>query len=80
MFGDQSDEVVEEFAPRPIRQLVLFGQACGELVKRNRNIVSPGASGDDARPKPAGFYPSPRPQNVARCRDRNLQLRVRRNL
>ena len=39
MLGDQSDKVVEEFAPRPFCQLVLFGQACGELGKRNRNLV-----------------------------------------
>ena len=32
MLGHQSDKVVEEFAPRPFCQLVLFGQACGELV------------------------------------------------
>ena len=25
MFGDQGDEIVDEFAPRPFRQLVLLG-------------------------------------------------------
>jgi len=40
MLGDQSDQVVKEFALRPFRQLVLFGQACGELGKRNRKLVS----------------------------------------
>jgi hypothetical protein len=30
-----------KFAPRPFRQLVLFGQACGELVERNRNFGQP---------------------------------------
>ena len=32
VLGDQTDEVVQEFASRAFRQLVLFGQACGELV------------------------------------------------
>ena len=39
MLGDQTDEVVQEFAPRAFRQLVFFGQACGELGERNRNVV-----------------------------------------
>ena len=32
MLGDQSDKVVEEFAPRPFCQLVLFGQACASWL------------------------------------------------
>src|SRR5262249_2327107 len=39
MLGDQTDEVVQEFAPRAFRQLVFFGQACAELGERNRNVV-----------------------------------------
>ena len=39
VLGDQTDEVVQEFAPRAFRQLVFFGQACGELGERNRNCV-----------------------------------------
>jgi hypothetical protein len=31
MLGDQTDEVVQEFASCAFRQFVLFGQACGEL-------------------------------------------------
>jgi N-acetylmuramoyl-L-alanine amidase len=46
----------------------------GSVVKH----TAPGLSGDDARPKPAGFYRCVQPQNVARCRDHNLQLKVRR--
>src|SRR6516225_11973665 len=40
VLGDQTDEVVQELAPRAFRQLVLFSQACGELGERNRNLVS----------------------------------------
>ena len=39
VLGDQTDEVVQEFASRAFRQLVFFGQACGELGERNRNVV-----------------------------------------
>src|SRR6516164_3052839 len=39
-FFNQTDEVVQELAPRAFRQLVLFSQACGELGERNRNLVS----------------------------------------
>jgi hypothetical protein len=38
VLGDQTNEVVQEFASRAFRQLVLFGQACGELVERNRTV------------------------------------------
>src|SRR4030095_6043996 len=43
------------------------------------DIVTPQVPDDSARPRPPGSYPSVRPQNVGRCRDRNLRLRVRRN-
>jgi hypothetical protein len=33
VLGDQTDEVVQEFASRAFRQLMLFSQTCGELVE-----------------------------------------------
>ena len=42
MLGDQTDEVVEEFASRAFCQLMLFGQARGELGQRNGNFIRHG--------------------------------------
>src|SRR6516225_10162693 len=39
VLGDQTDEVVQEFASRAFRQLMFFGQARGELGERNRDVV-----------------------------------------
>ena len=39
VLGDQTDEVVQEFASRAFRQLMFFGQARGELGERNRNCA-----------------------------------------
>ena len=39
VLGDQTDEIVQKFASRAFGQLVLFGQACRELVERNRNCT-----------------------------------------
>src|SRR5262249_41404154 len=43
------------------------------------NLVSPQVPNDDVHPKLAGSSPSVRPQSAARCRNRSLRLRVRRN-